>query len=175
MITRNHEPVIAANLHNWQEVVKDKSILFDTNVFITTQQFGAEQLFTELQLLNVKMWIPAPVRTELLNINSKIDREKRIRLLLKYQVNQLKLTSDITDSIDKIQEAYSELNCYPSVVDLYLASYMLRLNNGITLLMTSNIKDFPSPLFSREGYITLQNSKSVITFCLLKINKLSYS
>jgi len=155
----------------WKDLVKNRHIILDTDFIIKTIEYGAEDVFDEFEKQNARYCIIQPVELELLNVKENKVRAARSALLKIKNFLHITLHPVMFKNIKEIQRINAELGTYSSVTDMYLASCMDHFNNGQTLLLTGNAQDYPSPLFIREGYLILQDSKKIRTFCFLKINK----
>ncbi len=159
------------DITNWKEIVKDKHVLVDTNFLINALEYDASQIFEEFEKNNTNLCLIQPVKTELLSTQNHKDRSKRSQLLEKHKFIMLPLRQNIFDQLNDLQSVTASLGTYSSVTDLLLTSCMYSYGESYAFLLTANIKDYPFPLFTREGYIILQNEKNVRVYSLLKIDK----
>lgn len=153
-------------VRGWKKIVPNKWIIVDSDALISIQSFGQEYIFDELKELGVSFVYIHPCLLELMSTNKSNDKLKRSKLLVDYGFEALPLTRTEIKLADQIQRSLP-LNCQPSPADLYLGGTLARHNNGNRLLLTANIKDFPSPLYTREGHILLQSDSHIKTLSLL--------
>lgn len=153
---------------DWRETVRGRWLLLDANAVILIAEFGADSIFSELESLSVTSCHIHPVLLELRNTNDLAARIARMDMVKRYSVGLSFGTSELSKA-DQVQLALPP-NCQPSAVDLYLAGTIARYSGNNMLLLTENLKDFPSPLFSREGYIVLQQNNKSRSLGLLSFN-----
>lgn len=59
----------------------------------------------------------------------------------------------------------------PSATDFYMGGALAHYAHSNACLLTSNIKDFPLPLFTREAFIPLINQTDFKALCVLGLDK----
>lgn len=142
----------------WQDVVKDKHLIVDSDVFISLFSFRAEDVFDELKRLGVTLAYIHPVYLELMNTDTAQEKLRRNALLSDYEFIELPLTVEEIKNAGLIQKSLPiGLKGRPSPTDYYLGVFLARYNNGSTYLLTSNVKDFPQPIFTRETFVPITN------------------
>lgn len=159
------------NYPKWQEVVGGKNLIFDTDVFISLLSFRAEDLFDELKELGVTFTYINPVYLELMNTDTPQEKLKRNTLLVNYEFIELPLTHEEIKNASIIQKSMPiGLKGKPSPSDYYLGGFLARYNNGNTYLLTSNVKDFPQPVYTRESFIPITNQTDFKAICVVGID-----
>lgn len=163
--------------NNWQNCIRGKHLLLDTNFFIYCIQYEAQELLADLSSIvdtNGIQTVPSyiePVLVELQNTNNQEERIRRNFLI--DQCSAFPFDATILKSARELQSDLQEIDCYPAVTDLYLGATLKKYSNS-TLLITGNLKDFPDPYFKRESYIILQDAKSVRTLSILSYDGFSF-
>lgn len=150
----------------WKSIVKDKWLLVDSDAIISIIAFNQEYIFDELKALNVSLLYIHPVLLELMNTNSPATKLQRSKLLVDYDFTELSIKDTEMKSSAQIQRSLP-LTCQPSPTDLYLGSIIAKHNEKDRLLLTANIRDFPLPLYTREGHIILQSDTNIKTLTIL--------
>jgi len=152
----------------WKTIVKDKHLLFDTDAVISILSFDAVALLNDLKKQGCTFTYIHPVYLELMRTNSPKEKLQRTRLLNDYGFSMLPLTVNEVDKAKQVQDSMP-VNVAPSPTDLYLAGTLARFSSheGM-LLLTSNLSDFPHPLFTRKIYLQLQNTRNVKVVSFLK-------
>ncbi len=158
-----HEPQVYS-------LLKESNVLFDADAVIKILHFKAEYILQKLQAVNACPVYTHQVYLELMITNNIKDRIARQIFLSQ---NNFELLSHIIRVIPekaaKLQEELHKLDCRPSPTDLYLGACLEQVATGsTTYLMTSNIKDFPSPVFEKAGFLILNGSKNVQVLTLIK-------
>ncbi len=157
---------------DWRKIVVGKHLLFDSDAIISIMAFKARTLMNELKSLGVTFTFNSPIILELMNTNSEKERIVRAELLAEYDFLELPLTSIEIKNAERIQRSLpTNVKGRPSVIDLYIAGTLAHYATGKMLLLTSNTKDFPMPVFTREGFIQLFNQTDVKSISLIGFNK----
>lgn len=157
---------------DWKTLIKDKHILFDTDAIVSIMKFEAEDILDDFKSQKAVCCYIDPVYIELMNTNSVQLRIKRQELLHTHSFNALPIRLINFDAVQDIQGWLSTFNIFPAPTDLYLAGILDHfVNSGSVILLTSNLSDFPYPLFKRKGYITLQANKNSKILSLLNFDK----
>lgn len=155
---------------HWKnKLPKFSHILFDADAIITLMSFGAEGLIEELIREKFVLCFIEPVRTQLVATERGNQRADRLELLSECEFYRLPITEVMFQESRLVQQYLSRHNCFPDPTDLYLAG-TLAINTNL-FLATSNLKDFPTPLFIRKAFILLQGKKNTKVISLLEINK----
>ena len=159
------------NLPAWESSVKNKHILFDADAVISILEYGAVELCEVFTKLNVTFCIIHPVYVELLktdNPNKRLDRQD---FLNQFKFQFLPLTAKEMDKAKDIQAYLLFSKSYTaSPTDLYLGGRLSTLDSKNIYLFTSNLSDFPMPLYKRDAGIILQSAKSSKILHLLSMN-----
>jgi predicted nucleic acid-binding protein len=149
--------------------VRNKGLLLDSDFLITINKCGAEPLIDELVRNRTQLYVTHPVILEILNTNNSIERASLAQLItIRVAAGQIvkhPLTQNDFDFAEKIQASIP--NAQPSVADFYCGCLLTKTD---MYLITANIKDFPFPLFKREGYLTVQTNTSSKLFALIAID-----
>lgn len=158
----------AIDTTDWRRVVQNKHLIFDTDAIITLLAFQAEDIFNRLKDLNVTFNYIHPVVLELMATGSQAEKSKRTSVLLDYDFTMLPIAAKEQSLAVQIQSA-RPLNYKgnPSVADYYLAAALAKYAHTDSLLLTSNVKDFPLPLFPRKAVIPLTNMSDLKTVAIL--------
>lgn len=157
---------------DWQKVVKDKWLIFDADAIISIIEFKAEILLETFKKLGCTFVYIHPVLLELMNTDTATKRLQRSALLTKWNFTQLGIHQPEQDLSDRIQKSLPiKIKSRPSATDFYLGGTLARYaQSHKALLLTSNTKDFPMPIFTREGFINLQNDTDVKAISLLDVD-----
>jgi len=156
---------------DWKTVVRGKHLIFDSDAIISLMLFNAEDVLSTLKTLNVTFNYTHAVLLELMATNSLKVKLKRTTLLDKFEFTLLPMTPGELKLAGTIQNSIPlGYKGNPSVADYYLGATLARYNVGNTFLLTSNIKDFPFPIFVREGFIPLINDTAFKAISILSIN-----
>lgn len=160
---------------SWKSVVQGKGVLFDAVAIINILKFKQEYVLSELKSKNCEFFYISPVLLELLNSKDRNEKLARMDLLLRHEFIEHNLTNNEIKLARTIRESVP-LDCQPSPTDLYLGGTVGRYSQSNNmLLLTANLKDFPLPVYKREGYMLLQNDRhiSTLTFLSLDLGQLS--
>jgi predicted nucleic acid-binding protein len=160
----------STTIQDWKPVVKDKWLLLDTDALISILAFNQENIFEELISLNVQLLYIHPVLLELMNTVDAKEKLRRTKLLYDYDFTELPLNDREMKLSTQIQKSLP-LKCQPSPTDLYLGSIIATHNQKDRLLLTANIKDFPMPVYTREGHVLLQNNTNLKLLTILCLDK----
>lgn len=146
------------------------NILFDSDVFISLESYGAQEFFKELKSSEVNFCYIHDVFLEIMNTKKSESRADRAAIIRKYDFNLLIKKVDIIENTKTVQEFLSKYEIFPSPTDLYLSGMAVSYGKKL-LILTANVKDFPEPLFHRVGYVIFNNSKSNKLLSFLEIDK----
>ncbi|HEY5442023.1 MAG TPA: hypothetical protein VIJ68_00620 [Candidatus Saccharimonadales bacterium] len=153
-------------------MVRDKWLIFDADAIITIIEFRAQDLFVALKELNCNFTYIHPVLLELMNTDTAQKRLQRGTLLSEHEFTQLTITQAERDLSDRIQKSLPlGVKSKPSATDFYLAGTLAKYGQSQNaVLLTSNTKDFPLPIFPRLGFINLQNTTDVKAVSILGVD-----
>lgn len=154
----------------WKNVLQGKWVIFDSDAIVSILANKQQYVFDQLKSVCTGFLYIHPVLLELMNTNSSLEKLSRTKLLIDFDFVKLPLTKSEIDFATQIQESLP-LNCQPSPTDLYLGGSTAHYANGNTFLITANIKDFPMPIYTREGHIILQTDNSLKVLTILSVNK----
>jgi len=163
-------PTYKTDFESWKSFINGQWIIFDADAIISILGFEQEYILGELRELNAGFVYINPVLLELMNTNDAKNKLKRSKILIEYEFLELPLKDSEIKLAAQIQRSLP-LTCQPSPTDLYLGGTLAKHHEENRLLLTANIKDFPSPLYTRKGHILLQNEKSIKTLSFLCIDK----
>lgn len=155
---------------SWKAVAAHKWVIFDADAIISIVAFSQEYIFDELKSLDVSFVYIHPVLLELMNTNSPTEKLRRSKLLVDYDFVEIPLTASELKHASEIQKSLP-IKSTPSPTDLYLGAALARHHEEDRFLLTANIKDFPLPLYTRKGYMLLQNTTGVKLLTLLCLDK----
>lgn len=151
-------------------LLKNKHVLFDSNVLINLLDDFDTGILDELKIINVVFCIIHPVFVELLNTNNPAKRTERQLVLSKYKFITLPLIKADFDYARNIQDWLSAKSCFPEPTDLYLGGVVSQYAPNL-FLATSNLRDFPHPLFNRDSHAIIQNKNQAQIINFIRINK----
>lgn len=157
-------------LPNLFQLLQHKHILFDTSAIDILLKFKATNLLSELQSQECKFCYIHPIFIELMRTDTLAKRQERKTLLDDFEFQTIPLISNILDKAKDLQLSLSAYSCYPSPTDLYLGGTLAHFSEGAIFLLTSNVKDFPCPLFERAGQIIIQGDRNVQVLSLLALD-----
>lgn len=154
-------PTYLDNINDWRDIVKDKSIILDSDTIIALLKFGAQgSILKTFKNLKCDLWTINPVEIELKRTDSSKERLERETFLVENNVITYPFwqQKEIMDMTDIVRLYLQNLRKYPSPTDLYLGASISKLSStNTTYLLTGNTTDFPLPLFKRDAHLILQN------------------
>lgn len=158
---------------DWQGIVKDKWLLFDADALISLIAFDSLDLLTTLKRLGATFTYINPVLLELMNTSNPREKLLRSRLLSTYGFTQLPITNQEMANADRLQRSWPiGVKGSPSSTDYYLGGTLVRyFHGGRTYLLTSNLRDFPRPLYTRESFIPLTNQTDFKAICIIGVDE----
>lgn len=157
---------------NWKQLVKNKWLIFDTDAVISLIEFNATDVLEKMKSSRVVFSYIHPVLLEIMNTDSEKKAIERSELLDRYDFIQLPLTKNETNLATKIQNSLPvNLKCQPSATDFYLGGTLAKYaESKKAFLLTSNTKDFPQPIYTRENFIILTNAQDVKCISIIGVN-----
>lgn len=157
---------------DWDVVVKNKWLIFDADAVISIIEFKAENIFSLLKKLGSKFVYIHPVLLELMNTDRSTKKLQRSTLLAENEFLELPLRDEEMSLANRIQKSLPlGVKSKPSPTDFYLGATLAKYSkNERAFLLTSNVKDFPAPIFNRRAFLSLQNSTDVKTISILSID-----
>ena len=156
---------------DWRDLLAGKHLLFDTDAIVSLIAFKAASVLDTLRSLDCSFHYINPVLLELMSTNSSSERLSRLALLARHNFTELPLTATELKNARRIQDSMPiGIKGSPSAADFYIGGAMLHYSHGNTFLLTSNIKDFPMPLFPRESFIPLINQTDFKAISVLSID-----
>ena len=155
---------------NWKLLLKDKCVLFDTNAIIAASDCKAGGLIEELATAGSYPAYSHPVYIELLRTEKQVVQAERINFLVTNNFIPFPLSQEEIKIATKLQALLYKLGCRPSPADIYLGAALARHRGDLLYLLTANTKDFPHPVYNREGYIVLQDANHTQVFTLTKLS-----
>jgi hypothetical protein len=152
-----------------KDSIKGKTLLFDSCVFVNLIKLDAISLLDRLKSLDCTLAYIHPVLIELLRTDRSQDRTKRLMLIDEYEFMLISLNKyGLYDKAQTIQEELHSVFCHPSPEDIYLGAALATIGISDMFLLTTNQKDFPIPIYERNGNIIIQDNKSVRLITLIK-------
>lgn len=161
----------------WQNLVKDRYVILDTDSVIAILEYGANiQLMEEFISINVDLSTINLVGIELMNTNSEAKRTQRLSFMELLKVQDLPIYNDksVQENVGILQSYLQNEQKYPSPTDLLLAATLVRYNQNAYLL-TGNTTDFPLPLFKRVAFLILQNKFTYKILTFLQVDMLIFN
>jgi len=157
---------------DWKQVVRAKWLIFDTDAIISIIEFKAEDLFNSLKRLGCTFVYIHPVLLELMNTDTVQKRLQRGALLSEHEFTQLNITQTERNLSNRIQKSLPlGVKSKPSSTDFYLGGTLAKYGQSQNaVLLTSNTKDFPMPIFPRLSFINLQNTTEVKAISVLGVD-----
>jgi predicted nucleic acid-binding protein len=156
---------------SWRSFLKGKWLLWDTCAVIRLIDYKAENIFIELNSLDVKSVYIHPVQLELLATADQKQAIKRA-VLMTQELTLIPFTIKDLNMAKNIQTAIGSTSP-PSAVDLYVGATLANNNPDKMCLITQNVKDFPSPYFNQECHITLSDVRGACSLTILTFDKTS--
>lgn len=164
--------MVYVDFPDWKKVVRGKHLIFDSDAIISILSYKAENLLEMLKNLGVTFNYTHPVLLELMATGSESEKLKRTSILNKYNFTLMPMTATELEQAVVIQNSKPlGYKGNPSVADYYLGATLARLTGGNTFLLTSNIKDFPMPIFIREAFIPLLNTTDFKAISILSLDR----
>jgi hypothetical protein len=154
---------------DWHTYLKGKWLLWDTCALIRVVEYKATEVFDELAAIGVENVYIHPVQLELL---ATADQKKAIEraAALAENLTPIPFGNRELEKARDIQLAIGSTSP-PSAVDLYVGATLANNNSEKMCLITENIKDFPSPFFTQQCYITLQDVRGSASLAVLTFDK----
>ena len=148
-----------------------KHLVFDNDALVSINDYNSESLLQEFVDAKSQLCYIDPVFIELSNTNNAKLRIQRQNILSRFKFSQLPISLVTSQRLRTLHSWLTMNSVFPSPTDIYLAGILdhFSLNQSV-ILVTSNIKDFPEPLFIKVGFIILHGEKSCKVLTLLKIN-----
>lgn len=145
------------------QILKNKTILLDTNVFIDAFKNPKEftKLFNGLKENGVVLVTMDTVLIEFTKgaFDSKKFEDKK-RFVKEIIETFLPIDKEILDDSLSFVDFYKEEGKDVSVTDFILAGCLAKFGKNI-FLMTKDIKDFPTNIFEMETYFNLFHRKAI--------------
>lgn len=156
----------------WKEVVRGKNLIFDTDAIISILAFNGIKILDEANSLGCTFSYVSPTTLELMSTDSGAEKLRRADLLKKYSFAELPLTPTEIKNALRIQRSIPiNIKGKPSPVDYYIGGALLKyVQNGNTYLLTSNVKDYPQPIYTRESFIPLINQTDFKAISVISID-----
>ena len=152
--------------NDWESILKDKYVLLDANSIIYIDEAKAYDFLDFMETtLGVTLCYITPVYLELHNTNNKADLISRKQILTRFEL--LVITPEDHNKTANLQNELAIYDCRPQIVDLYLGAVLKRLQPNLYLL-TSNVKDFPEPIYTRESGIIIQRQTTSRVLSIVK-------
>lgn len=156
--------------HNIEAVLKSKWLLWDTGALIRVVDCDAEEVFTQLAVLGLRESVTIkPVVLEMGATKDLRLRAKRAEYMDSYI--DVTLPTDLSSANDKTLQIQQSIPTtgQPGAVDLMLASTLIKYKTSM-LLITENVRDFPEPLFNKEGFVMVANSGQSFGLTVLSVD-----
>lgn len=156
--------------HDIKAVLKDKWLLWDTSALIRIVDCDAEEVFGELVSMGLKENVA--IKPVVLELGATKDLRLRAKRA-EYMDNYIGVTlpTDLDNTNDKTLQIQQSIpvSGQPGAVDLMLASTLLRYQASM-LLITENVRDFPEPLFKKEGFVMVANAGQSFGLTVLSVD-----
>lgn len=160
--------------YDWANQLQGKYLLFDTSAIINILEYGGRDLMEKLKKSEVGLSTIEPVYVELLATDSDAKRVERQSFIQEFEFQILPITKANFENSRILQAELRLKRCYPSPTDLYLGSILNSYSSSGMVLITCDHKDFPEPVYSRDGHIILYSDKSVTVLLILsKITRIT--
>lgn len=159
------------------ETLKESDLLFDTVAVDQLIFFNAGGVMKEMKKVKAVFCYIHEVFLELMATDKSPKRAERQLFLSEYEFKPITHVYKNTRSIArKLQEKLHKIDSHPSPTDLYLGAClsMFTTGNTNTYLITGDVKDFPSPIFEKVGFIVLSSDKHVRALTVLSMNERIY-
>lgn len=159
--------------HDFYSITKDKFLLLDTSVFIDTllSPVRFEELFSKLKANGCTLVTLDAVQIEF--IKGALDEVsfKKKELVINGIVDSIiPISKDIWDESLNLLKSYKEDGKAASVADLLLAGTIAKFSRTI-FLITKNLNDFPTNIFTLETHFSLVHRKGLHSYGILSFEK----
>ena len=155
----------------WRTVLKDKHLIFDPDAIISLIMFQAEDILKTLKSLGTTFHYINPVLLELMSTESSTEKLLRNTVLAEYGFEELPITPVELKNATRIQKSLPlGIKGKPSATDYYLGGILAKYAHSNAYLLTSNVKDFPTPVFTREAFIPLVNQTDFKAICVVGLD-----
>lgn len=150
---------------NFQSIIKGKTLILDTNIFIyafqNPNEFGKFFNLIKTPHYNVTITTTKQVLSEFLRgstTETKLEEKKSfIENITEYY---LPLTPDLDSHSELLLKSYKIDGKDLSITDLTLGSLLVKYQNNLFLL-SGDQGDFPTTIFNRKSFITLLETNRI--------------
>lgn len=153
---------------NFFEILREKHLLLDTNVFIDSFNFERPldyiKFFNDLKVNDTTLVTIDGVELEFLKGSKNEDVYNRKSEHLDDIIDAVLPThKDDNEKIKELIKLSGSDGGGIQIVDYYLGANLLRYKRNL-FLMTRNIKDFPQNIFFLESTVCFSASKTIFTY-----------
>ncbi len=158
------------SLPDIESLLKTSYVIVDSSAIIDAVKSNAQELFGEMRNFGAELCYIDEVLLEIYRTNNSTERTKIQTCLAQYSFQPIPhIERNARKAALDLQKELYKYRCFPSPTDIVLGACLNVVNLGLkTFILTSNISDFPFPIFSRSGYIIVQTDNSAHLLFLLK-------
>lgn len=154
--------------------LEEKYLLLDTSVFIDCLMEGNGNKFKtfiqDIKKRRISLMIPHEVKIEYLKgSKSAIEFEQRKKLVDEVIDYIIPIPEDLPAYTEKICLEMGQRGAKANYVDILLGSLLIKYPQ--LRLLTKNITDFPSNVYTMEGFVTMIYESSILNYGLYKYHK----
>lgn len=158
---------------DFYSITKNKFLLLDTSVFIDTllnpTKFGG--LFSDLKSNGCSLVTLDAVQIEFIKGASDEANFQKKELIINDIIDTIiPASKDVWEESLKLLQLYKEDGKTASITDLLLAGTLVKYSKTI-FLVTKNLQDFPTNIFTLETHFNLLHRKGLHSYGLLSFRK----
>lgn len=151
--------------------LKHQWLLWDTCAIIRIAEIEGASVFEYLDQFYVRNATIRPVLLELFATADKRVAAERAVIVEQHMVSILPLNIDSKNDKTSEIQALMPRGSQPGAVDLMVGSTLAQYSkSGKRLMITENVKDFPEPLFQREGVLSITNEQRTASLTVLSVD-----
>lgn len=157
----------------FHSVIKGHFILLDTNIFIDTliQPVQFRTFFQEIKKYDVTLVTLEEVKMEFFKGLVDLKQLQQRQLILDSIVEAyLPVSKDMYSLIEKLLTLYGKDGALVSITDLLLGGVLMKYSAN-TILITKNIRDFPTSIYSIVTYFHLFHTKAIQNYAVYKYDR----
>lgn len=149
-----------------------KHVLLDANFFI--EAIASPELFRpvveDLQEISCQaIYFPLLEFEVLRSSHQKEIRDEKKRNIAIWNCIRLPLKESLFGSALEFGNYYSAHSLSPSITDCFIAAFLKEHRD--LFLITRNHKDFPPPLFIRDGSFLIERPKDILAFGIYRFDR----
>ena len=159
------------------DCLEGKSLLLDTSVFIdclfASNGNKFKKFIEEIKNKEIPLIIPHAVEIEYLKGAKSSDEHTSRKNLIHGIVDQiLPYTPDLDLMMEEICKRMGQPGAKASYTDILLGTILKKYHNRL-MLLSKNLLDFPSTVYSMESFVTMIYPRSILNYGLYQYKQIS--